>query len=132
MAIQFQIRDGLAEVSFHGDVTTTDLRQLLETYKDLESRLETTPDRVADLSAAQTLNFETSHLREFALVREAARLKNRVKSAIIAPSLEQFGLARMFQAYNQNPAIEIMIFKDAPSAYAWLGRVPKPGATPNV
>jgi hypothetical protein len=122
MAIQFNIRDGWIEVTLQGQVTNDDFRQLLAAYHEAEACLPVTPDRISDLSQAVMTAIDAGQLREFALARQAAQLKNKVKSAIIAPGPEQYGLARMFQAFNQNPKIEICLFKDAASAYAWIGR----------
>jgi hypothetical protein len=121
MAIHIQMRDGVIEATFRGNVAREDLRQLIETLRDLESRLQVTPDRISDLSDASFAELSSSDLVTFAANRGRAALKNNIKSAIIAPGAIQFGLARMFMAHNQNPAIEIMIFKDSASAYHWIG-----------
>jgi hypothetical protein len=122
MAIQFNMRGGWVEVIMQGNVTNDDLRQLLASYNEAEARLPVTPDRITDLSQAVMTAIDAGQLREFSLARQAAQLKNNVKSAIIAPEPEQYGLARMFQAFNQNPKIEICLFRDAASAYTWIGR----------
>ena len=115
------------QVTFLGKVTGEDLQRLADTYRDVESRMEVTPDRITDLSdwIVDALVVESSEVRAFAVKRQLAQLKNKVKSAIIAPKPEQYGLARMFQAYNDNQAIEITVFKDSASAYKWIGREAK-------
>jgi len=52
------------------------------------------------------------------------RLKNYIKSAIVANNPSQFGFARMFQTLNDNPQIEIRIFPAAESAMEWLTATP--------
>jgi hypothetical protein len=132
MSINIQMREGVIEAVFHGEVTGNDLRQLLETLHDLESRLEVTPDRISDLSDGGVEELRSADLVAFAESRGVAKLKNKVKSAIIAPGSTQYGLARMFSANNENPAIDIKIFKDSASAYNWIGlkakSVDKPSA----
>src|SRR5271155_3003023 len=132
MAFNFQIRDGLIEVTFHGKVTVDDLHQLLEILRDVESRLEVTPDRIANFSDAGVSNLRFNDVEAFAKSRQAAKLKNEIKSAIIAPTPEQYSLCRMFLAYNQNPQISIMLFEDSASAYKWIGREPKSADKPNA
>jgi len=127
MAIKCQLCDGLLHTTLQGRITTEDFRQALEINRDIETRLEITPDRITDLSAADASGLNTSQVMDIAIARRQARLKNKVKSAFVAPKPEQFGLARVFQTYNDNPAIEIMVFKDAASAYKWLGREAKDG-----
>jgi hypothetical protein len=125
MPINIQMHKGLLELVFHGDVGEADFMAVVESVHDIEARLEVTPDRVADLSAANMMPLNADVLRRYAISRTAMPLKNKVKSAIIAPKPDQFGLARMFQAFNENPSIEIKLFRDAASAYAWLGRTAK-------
>src|SRR5277367_2106945 len=125
MPTNIEIRNGVIEATFHGKVTGEDLRQVLGTLRELESRLEVTPNRISDMSDAVVVELRSSEVVAFAESRGIARLKNKIKSAIIAPGATQYGLARMFLAYNQNPDIEIMIFKDSASAYDWIGLEPK-------
>jgi hypothetical protein len=132
MPIHIQMRDGVLEGFFRGKVTGKDLDYVLEKLQDLESRLEVTPDRISDLSDAVFSELRSSDLVAFAEKRGKAKLKNKVKSAIIAPKSIPYGLARMFLAHNENPAIEIMIFRDSASAYQWLGLEAKPVDIPNA
>jgi len=120
------------EAIFHGKVTGAELRQLLETVQEMEARLEVTPDRISDLSDADLEELRSRDLVAFAERRGAAKLKNKVKSAIIAPGSTQYGLARMFLAHNENPSISIMIFKDSASAYKWIGLEAKSVDRPNA
>jgi hypothetical protein len=103
-----------------------DLQHLVVLLRDIEAKLEVTPDRISDLSNVDFSDLRSIDLVMFAEKRRAATLKNKVKSAIIAPkSSVQYGLARMFKAHNQNPDIEIRIFNDLMSANEWLGRETK-------
>jgi hypothetical protein len=124
MPIVFRSVDGLIIVQFQGSVTGDDLQRLADAYREIEARLEVTPDRVTDLSGwvPSSQDLPSSVLEGFGRRRAVAAVKNKVKSAIIAPNPAQYGLARMYQAYNRNPEIETMIFKDSDSACAWIGR----------
>jgi len=126
------MRDGVIEAIFRGRITGEDLQQLLERLHDLESRLEVSPDRISDLSEAGVSELRSSDLVAFAERRAKVKLKNSVKSAVIAPGSTQYGLARMFWAHNENPDIQIMIFKDSASAYNWIGLQAKPVDKPNA
>jgi len=124
MPINLQIRDGLMEMVFHGNFTTDDLLAAAQSVREIEEQSEITPDRITDLSDANMMSLDADQLKRYAASRARATLKNKVKSAIVAPKPDQYGLARMFQTFNENPAIEIKLFRDAPAAYAWLGRQP--------
>jgi hypothetical protein len=131
MPIHLQIHDGLLEAACHGKLTAADLKHLKLTLRDIEARLEVTPDRVSDLTGADVSDLDSEDLVLLAEYRRAAVLKNKVKSAIIVPKASvQYGLARMFMAHNQNPDIEIKIFYDYASAHDWLGRETKPSTNP--
>ena len=132
MPIIIQMRDGVIEAAFRGNIAVEDFQQLKVTLQDLESRLEVTPDRISDLSEASFSELRASDLVAFAENRGVAKLKNKIKSAIIAPKPVQYGLTRVFMTRNQNPAIEIMVFKDSTSAYNWIGLKEKPVDKPNA
>jgi hypothetical protein len=125
MALSFQIREGLIEITFRGDIMAKDIVQAAVLVREAEAELAVAPDRISDLSDTNLSRLEAEDVREFAHQRNSVSMKNKVKSAIIAPKPEQFGLARLFQAHSENPMMEVQVFRDAASAYAWLGRAPK-------
>jgi polyhydroxyalkanoate synthesis regulator protein len=121
MPISTQLRDNIIVSVWHGEIVLADMVQMLKALEDFEVQLPVAPDRLTDMSGAQVLRFLSGDMVSMAQSRQQAKLKNQVKSAIIATSPEQYGLARMFQAYNQNPDIHIMIFRERRPAYEWLG-----------
>ena len=126
MPLIFQMREGLMLARFYGAVTAEDFWRLDQLAREADSRLEANPDRILDITDADWGLVESELVRNMAAIREKEPMKNHVKAAIVAPKPEQYGIARMFQALNQNPAVEVQIFTDAPGAYEWLGRV-QPG-----
>jgi NAD(P)H-flavin reductase len=122
MPLIFNLREGLMETKLHGAVTAEDLLRLDQLAREADSRLEASPNRILDISDATWGLVNSELVRSMAAIREREPMKNHVKAAIVAPKPEQYGIARMFQALDENPALEIQIFKDAPSAYEWLGR----------
>jgi len=121
MAISIQLRENIIESVWRGEITLADMVQMLKALEDLEARLPVALDRLTDMSGAQVLQFRSGDMVSMGQTRQQAKLKNEVKSDIIATSPEQYGLARMFQAYNQNPDIHITIFRERRPAYEWLG-----------
>jgi hypothetical protein len=131
--IHLQIRDGLLEASSHGKLTKEDFDHIRSILRDIEARLEVTPNRISDLTGADFSDLSSEDLVVFAEYRRAATLKNKIKSAIVAPKgSSQYGLARMFMAHNLNPDIELKIFYDTASAYQWLGREAKAISNPTA
>jgi len=122
MPLIFNLREGLMETKLHGAVTAEDLLRLDQLAREADSRLEASPNRILDISDATWGLVNSELVRSMAAIREREPMKNNVKAAIVAPKAEQYGIARMFQALDENPALEIQIFKDASSAYEWLGR----------
>jgi hypothetical protein len=132
MPIHLQLHDGLLEAACQGKLTAQDFKRLKVTLRDIEARLEVTPDRISDVTGTDVSDLDSEDLVLFAEYRRSAILKNKVKSAVIVPKGSvQYGLARMFMAHNQNPDIEIKIFYDSASAYDWLGRKTKPSTNAN-
>ena len=121
MAYNYQNCDGLIKMAFVGKVTADDLQQLLKKVTEDELRLAVTPNRIMDLSEADFSDLSSDKLVAVAKIRRVTKLKNKIKSAIIATNPEHYGLARIFTGHNQNPEISIMIFKDSASAYEWIG-----------
>ncbi len=105
----------------HGTVTSEDLRRSLMDVEAIEAAYERTPDRITDLSACDTALWSFDVIEELAARRRAAQLKNTVRSAIYAPTDLQFGFSRMFQILNDNPRIQVEVFRDLAEAEAWLG-----------
>lgn len=123
MAFDFQISEGLIWVNCHGKLTAEDLEQITKLAGELDFQLEPSLDRVIDFTELneqldEKINY--ARIEMHASKRRVSVLKNKVKSAVVAPTLLQYGFARMFQTLNTNPMIEIAIFRDRPSAIGWI------------
>ena len=80
MAIHFQVRDGLVEVTFPGTITSEDMHQLMVKYMNAESRLEIKPDRIVDLSNIEGgVDLPASEVKAFANKRNATHFKNKMQ-----------------------------------------------------
>ena len=126
MPIIIQMRDNVIKATFRGKLFGEDFRQVARELRDIEARLDVSPDRISDLSEGDLSELAASDIVAFADNRAFANLKNKVKSAIIAPDPVQFGIARMCMGHNRNPDIEMQVFKDKAKAYEWIGLEPKP------
>ena len=121
MPYDLRIEEDLLELRFHGTIESEDLQKSFDEVEEIEAVREITPDRFSDLSASDTARWSFFVIEELARRRRAAQLKNKVKSAIYAPTDLQFGYSRMFQMLNDNPQIEVAVFRDLADAETWLG-----------
>ena len=124
MSYEIKLASGLLRFTVWGVLTLGELLAAAKQTQAIEATEAVTPHRLTDLSAVDDFDLTFSKMEDFASIRRAARLKNNVRSAIVAPSQVQLGFARMFQTLNDNPQIEVRIFPDQPAALAWLGEVP--------
>ena len=127
MPYDLQIADRLLRLTFHGNITSADLARLSGELADAESQSEVSLNGFADLSAAVGVNLDFDQMLVFAEKRRVTPLKNRVRTAIVAPKDIQFGFARMFQTLNTHPKVTVKVFRDAPSAMQWLDGAGPPG-----
>jgi len=103
-----------------GLIALPDLMAHAEEIAAIEASLAVTPHRIAELTVDTVGEVNFPELNTFAAKRRAARLKNPVKSALVAGGAVQFGFARMFQTLNDHPDIQIEIFQSEEAALAWL------------
>ena len=107
-------------VRFRGVIGSEDLQKSCDEIEKLEGVPGISPDRLFDLSLVDATLFSYDVIAELARRRRAALLKNRVKSAVYAPTDLQFGYSRMFQELNDNPQIAVRVFRDLVAAEKWL------------
>lgn len=121
MAYEIRFAGDLMIVRFLGIITREDLRASLAEVEGIEASRDAAPDRITDLSESDADEISFDAIEELVERRRAARLKNRVKSAIFAPGDVQFGFSRMFQSMNDNPQIEVAVFREPVRMASWLG-----------
>lgn len=102
------------------DVLMTQVREV----ERLEAELPITPDRLTDISATTKIAMDFNQMALLSRRRRSAVVRNAIRSAIVAATPVQFGMARMFQTMTGHPQITVQIFPDVPSALAWLRPAP--------
>jgi hypothetical protein len=110
----------LLRLVFFDAITPQDLRVLADDIAVIEHALPVTPHRLTDLSQVSMTELSYPDVLAFVERRKAERLRNSVKSALVAPLPVQVGFARMFQILNDHPQIEVQLFETLAEAEAWL------------
>lgn len=105
---------------WYGVITAGDLVRLASEAETLENALPEPLDRIADISEVSSFEIGYPELSALAERRRARKFSHSVKSAIIATSPVQVGLARMFQTLNDNPQIEIRVLRSVEEALNWF------------
>jgi hypothetical protein len=105
---------------FFGEITPQDLQSLATELAAFERGLPMALNRLTDVSQVSGAELTYADMLDFVERRKAQRLKNAVKSAVVAPMPVQVGFARMFQIVNDHPQIEVQVFATLAEAEAWL------------
>jgi hypothetical protein len=120
MSLEIHHETDLVRVVLKGSLTEADLIALAKEAEETERNAGVSPNRLTDGSAVSEIAITFNQMQAFASRRRVATLKNRMRSAIVAPGPLRYGFARMFQTLNDNPKIEISIFGDVAAARRWL------------
>ena len=120
MPYDFDIKPGYVQLRLHGQVTAADLMGIVGRLQQVEAQAGPLPDRLVDFTAIEGTQVTFAEMDQVTAKRRAAKLKNRVKLAVVAGTPYQVGFARMFQTLNDNPQIETQIFPNEAAAVEWL------------
>jgi len=120
MPFEIITADEVLCITFQGLFDTDCLHEAVTQVERIEAEAAVSPDRLIDLTAVESMELTFADMKRFADIRRVAPLKNKVKSAIVAPQPVHRGFARMFQTILENPKITVNIFPDRNSACAWL------------
>jgi len=107
-----------------GVFTAPELNHLASTAEIAEASHLVSLDRITDLTAAERFEVGFREIYYFAIRRSKQRFSRVVKSAIIVQDPVQFGIARLYEALNDNPQIQIRILRSVPEAQEWFGEGP--------
>jgi hypothetical protein len=103
-----------------GVFTAPELNHLAWKAEIAEASHPVSLDRITDLTAVERFEVGFREIFYFALRRSAQRFSRVVKSAIIVQEPEQHGIARMYEALNENPQIQIRILRSVTEATEWF------------
>jgi hypothetical protein len=110
----------LLRVEFSGTLGEGDFTGMLRELDRFEAGEVVYDRRLTDLSEVREIAVRLPEIYTLAQNRRRNRLREPIRSAVVAVTPVQLGLARMFQSLNDNPAVQVRIFADATGALAWL------------
>jgi len=103
-----------------GVFTAPELNHLAAEAEIAEASHPVSLDRITDLTAVEHFDVGFREIYYFAIRRSAQRFSRVVKSAIVAQEPVQFGIARVYEALNENPQIQIRILRSVTEATEWF------------
>src|SRR5688572_1607807 len=119
MPFEISAPAGYIMARFFGAVTPADLQALAEQTDMMEARHQV-PNRLTDLTAVESFDFDFIAVSALADKRRVVRFPTPIRSAIIAVAPVAIGFSRMYQTLNDNPQIEIRIVSSPEEARAWF------------
>jgi hypothetical protein len=111
-----------------GVFTAPELNHLASVAEIAEASHPVSLDRITDLTAVERFEVGFREIYYFAIRRSAQRFSRVVKSAIVVQEPKQLSIARLYEALNENPQIQIRILR---SVTETTERFADPNAEPN-
>lgn len=103
-----------------GVFTAPELNHLATEVEIAEASHPVSLDRITDLTAVKHFEVGFREIFYFAIRRSAQRFSRVVKSAIVVQDPVQFGVARVYEALNENPQIQLRILRSVTEATEWF------------
>ena len=110
-----------------GVLTAADLLAMAHEIEGIEA-VQVDRDRLTDLTSVERFDIDFEATYVMTEIRCKRTFGTTVRSAIVAVEPIAFGSARVFQALNDNPQIEIRVVASRAEAEAWFA-TPRPALT---
>jgi len=120
LAYVIAVEPDLIRVTLSGAITPQDLTGIMHDTDALERGLDRVPHRLITTEGEIDIQVGYAEVKAFAWHRREIRFPNAFRSALVARTPVQRGIARMLQTLNDNPQIMIEIFDNEAEALAWL------------
>ena len=120
MPFEVTVTDAILFARLHGVFTPQELNHLAAEAEIAEASHPVSLDRLTDLTAVERFEVGFREIYYFAIRRSSQRFSRVVKSAIVVQEPVQHGIARMYEALNENPQIQIRILRSIAEAKEWF------------
>jgi len=121
MPFHIQADDRLIRLNCTGHITKAEAMESALQIRQVETRFRQRPDQITDLSGVVSRETDFATISSIAQERRAKVFPNAFRLAMVAPTAESLGFARMYQTLAESPQIEIRIFAALAEAESWLG-----------
>lgn len=112
--------DGVIRIVLSGTLLPEELGRMADALGKVEGSTAVCPHRVTDLTSITRFEIGFDDMSEVARRRRQQPPANPIRSALVAATPVQLGMARMLQTLNDHPQLTMRIFPDADAALAWL------------
>ena len=129
MPFELTIPDAVLFARVFGVFTARELNDLASQAEIAEASHPASLDRITDLTAVERFEVGFREIFHFASRRSAQRFSRVVKSAIIVQEPVQLGIARIYEAINKNPQIQVHLMRSVTEAKEWFA---EPMEAPNA
>jgi hypothetical protein len=116
--------DGVLRIVLSGTVVPEEMVRMADALVQVEGGLDVCPPRVSDLTGVTRFEVGFQDMSDLARRRRQQPPANPVRSALVAATPVQLGMARMLQTLNDHPRITMRIFPDLGAALAWVAEEP--------
>src|SRR5262249_34789723 len=120
MPFEFTTPGAILFARVFGVFTAPELNHLADEAEIAEASRPIALDRITDLTAVERFEVGFREIYYFAIRRSVQRFSRVVKSAIVVQDPVQFGIARVYDALNENPQIQIRILRSVTAAKEWF------------
>jgi hypothetical protein len=107
-------------IDFDDTITAADLEEVSAAFTRIEGAELRFTRRLTVLTSVTRMEVGFEEVYALAQRRLARTMPYPVKSALVAATPAQVGMARMFQTLNDHLRTTVRIFPDVPAALAWL------------
>ncbi|AOS46446.1 hypothetical protein Verru16b_03552 [Lacunisphaera limnophila] len=127
MPIRIQLLPEYVHVVWHGELVNQDLEFLSAEMPRIGRQIGRAPNVLHTFEevTSTSLRFDAMHIHGNRL--RSVKVPNSCRIASVCHQPVAFGMARMMQLINQNPALQMQVFTELEPALRWLKDAP---ATP--
>ncbi len=122
MPFTYEIEDRLVVFRWSGVMTRADLQALMTVMPELAARAGFGVPVLHHFDDVTSCEFPPLAALDHSAQRRNVVIPGPVKSATIAKRSEVRAMARVFQALNRNPTLQMEIFDSEEAAREWLSR----------
>ena len=120
MPFELTTPDGILFARVFGVFTPPELKHMANEAEIAEDAHPVSLDRIIDLTAVERFEVGFREIYDFDIRRSVQSFSRVVKSAIVVREPVQHGMARIYEALNDNPQIWVRILRSVAETKEWF------------